>query len=65
MRGPPEQVKIEPKKHHSFLDIKVMEVKGKKLNILKTATQKPPSDTAQFCDLLKRPNTNKQYEVKI
>lgn len=65
IEGPAGQVTIDPKTHHTFLDIKVMEVKGQKLTILETATQQPPSDTAQFCDLLKRPNTNKQYEVKI
>ena len=65
IEGPAGKVTIDPKTHHTSLDIKVMEVKGQKLTILETATQQPPSDTAQFCDLLKRPNTNKQYEVKI
>ena len=42
-----------------------MEVKNQKLTILQTAKQRPPSDTAQFCDLEKNPNENKQFEVKI
>jgi branched-chain amino acid transport system substrate-binding protein len=42
-----------------------MEVKGQKLTILETSKQRAPSDTAQYCDLLKNPNDNKQYEVKI
>jgi branched-chain amino acid transport system substrate-binding protein len=42
-----------------------MEVKNQKLTILNTVKQRPPSDTAQYCDLIKNPNENKQYEVKI
>ena len=40
-------------------------LKGQKLTILETAKQRPPSDTAQYCDLAKNPNENKQFEVKI
>jgi hypothetical protein len=40
-------------------------VKNQKLTILQTAKQRPPSDTAQYCDLEKNPNENKQFEVKI
>jgi urea transport system substrate-binding protein len=63
--GPAGTVTIEPKTHHASLDIHVMEVKNQKLAILETVKQRPPSDTAQYCDLLKNPNENKQYEVKI
>ncbi len=63
--GPAGTVTIEPKTHHASLDIHVMEVKGQKLTILETVKQRAPSDTAQYCDLLKHPDENKQYEVKI
>ena len=63
--GPAGTVTMDPKTHHAALDIHVMEVKGQKLTILETAKQRAPSDTAQYCDLLKNPNDNKQYEVKI
>ena len=65
IEGPAGTVTIDPKTHHTSLDINVMEVKGQKLTILETAKQQPPSDTAQYCDLLKNPGTNKQFEVKI
>jgi urea transport system substrate-binding protein len=39
-------------------------VKKQKLTILETVKQRPPSDTAQFCDLQKNPTENKQFEVK-
>jgi branched-chain amino acid transport system substrate-binding protein len=63
--GPAGLVTIEPKTHHAALDIHVMEVKNQKLTILETVKQRAPSDTLQYCDLLKNPNENKQYEVKI
>jgi branched-chain amino acid transport system substrate-binding protein len=56
---------MEAKTHHAALDIQLMLVKNQKLTILQTAKQRPPSDTAQFCDLEKNPNENKQFEVKI
>jgi branched-chain amino acid transport system substrate-binding protein len=65
IEGPAGTVTIEPKTHHAALDIHLMEVKNQKLTILNTVKQRPPSDTAQYCDLIKNPNDNKQYEVKI
>jgi branched-chain amino acid transport system substrate-binding protein len=65
IEGPAGKVTIDPKTHHAALDIHVMEVKGQKLTILETVKQRPPSDTAQYCDLLKNPDENKQFEVKI
>lgn len=63
--GPTGRVAMDPKTHHASLDIHLMEVKGQKLTILDTIRQRPPSDTAQSCDLSKSPNENKQFEVKV
>jgi len=65
IEGPAGTVAMEAKTHHAALDIQLMEVKNQKLAILQTAKQRPPSDTAQYCDLEKNPNENKQFEVKI
>lgn len=65
IEGPAGPVTVEPKTHHCALDIHLMVVKDQKLTIIDTATQRPPSDTARFCDLSKNPDDNKQYEVKI
>ena len=62
--GPAGTVTIEPKTQHAALDIHLMEVKGQKLTILNTVKQRQPSDTAQFCDLIKNPDENRQFEVK-
>ena len=64
IQGPGGKVTLEPKTHHATLDIKVMEVKGQKLTIKQEFKARPPSDTAQFCDLIKNPAENKQFEVK-
>jgi urea transport system substrate-binding protein len=65
IEGPTGRVAMDAKTHHASLDIHLMEVKGQKLTILETSKQRPPSDTAQSCDLIKNPNDNKQYEVKV
>lgn len=63
--GPGGTVTIDPKTHHAALDIKVMEVKNQKLTVKSTVKQRPPLDTARYCDLQKNPKENKQFEVSI
>jgi urea transport system substrate-binding protein len=65
IEGPAGTVKVDPPTHHCALDIHLMVVKDQKLTILDTAKQRPPSDTARYCNLEKNPDDNKQYEVKI
>jgi urea transport system substrate-binding protein len=65
IEGPAGTVTMEAKTHHAALDIRIMEVKNQKLEILDTAKQRPPSDTGRYCDLQKNPDENKQFEVKI
>lgn len=63
--GPGGTVTIDPKTHHAALDIKVMEVKNQKLMVKSTVKQRPPLDTARYCDLQKTPKANKQFEVNV
>jgi branched-chain amino acid transport system substrate-binding protein len=65
IEAPSGTVKLEPKTHHAALDIYVMEVRNQKLTIKDAYKQRPPSDTAQYCDLIKNPKENRQFEVKI
>ncbi len=65
IEGPTGKVTLDAQTHHASLDIQLMEVKGQKLNIIKTVKQRPPADTARYCDLKKNPDSNKQYEVDI
>ena len=64
IQGPGGTVTLDPKTHHAILDINVMEVKNQKLTIKQRFKARAPSDTAQFCDLKKNPDENKQFEVK-
>jgi len=65
IEGPAGTVAVDPKTLHCALDNHLMVVKDQKLTIMDTAPQRPPADTAQYCDLQKNPDDNKQYEVKI
>jgi len=65
IQGPGGTVTLDPKTHHAILDINVMEVKNQKLTIKQQFKARKPLDTAQYCDLSKNPDDNKQYEVKI
>ncbi len=65
IEGPAGTVKLDAKTHHCVLDVRVLEVKNQKLNIKSVAKQRPPSDTAQVCDLIKNPKENKQFEISI
>jgi branched-chain amino acid transport system substrate-binding protein len=45
-------------------DVSLAEVKDKKLNILQSFSQQPPSDTSAVCDLKKNPRENQQFVIK-
>jgi branched-chain amino acid transport system substrate-binding protein len=63
--APSGKVTIDPPTHHCVLDVHIAEVKNKKLNVLEDFAQQKPSDTAAVCDLIKNPNDNQQYVIKI
>ena len=65
IKGPSGTVSLDPLTHHAAIDIQLMEVKDQKLNIISTSKQRPPADTARYCDLSKDPDANVQYEVDI
>jgi urea transport system substrate-binding protein len=63
--APSGKVTIDPPTHHCVLDVHIAEVKDKKLNVLEDFAQQKPSDTGAVCDLIKNPNDNQQYVIKI
>ncbi len=65
IEGPSGTVTLDPTTHHAALDIQLMEVRDQKLNIISTSKQRPPSDTARYCNLSTDPDANIQYEVDI
>jgi urea transport system substrate-binding protein len=63
--APSGKVTIDPPTHHCVLDVHIAEVSGKKLKVLEDFAQQKPADTAAVCDLIKNPNDNQQYVIKI
>ncbi len=65
VEAPSGKVTVDPPTHHCVLDIHIAEVKDKKLKVLESFPQQAPSDTAAVCNLIKNPNDNQQYVIKI
>ncbi|TDH59659.1 urea ABC transporter [Dankookia rubra] len=63
--GPPGLTTLDPKTHHTTVDVFIAEVKNKGFQVLETFPQSPPSDTQSVCDLQKEPNASKQVVVDI
>jgi urea transport system substrate-binding protein len=63
--GPSGKVTIDPATHHCTLDIQIAELKNKQWVVLESYKQQPPSDTAAVCNLIKSPNENKQFVIKV
>lgn len=63
--GPPGKTTIDPKTHHSTLDVYIAEVRDRKYKVLQSYQQQPPTDTAAVCDLIAHPNENKQFIIDV
>jgi branched-chain amino acid transport system substrate-binding protein len=63
--GPAGKVTIDPKTKHATLDVHLMEMKGQKLNVLKSFGAREPIDTQLVCNLVENPADNQQYEINI
>src|SRR6266403_411456 len=63
--APSGKVTIDPPTHHCVLDVHIAEVADKKLKVLEDFAQQKPADTAAVCNLIKNPNDNQQYVIKI
>ena len=63
--APSGKVTIDPPTHHCVLDVHIAEVSDKKLKVLEDFAQQKPADTAAVCNLIKNPNDNQQYVIKI
>ncbi|MDM0110658.1 transporter substrate-binding protein [Variovorax sp. J22R133] len=65
IEGPSGKVTIDPATHHCVLNVSLAEVQDKKFKILETFNQAPPSDTSAVCNLIKNPQDNQQYVIKV
>ena len=63
--GPAGKTTLDPKTHHTILDVYIGEARDKKILVLEKFPQQTPADTAAVCDLKKNPNENKQYVIDV
>jgi urea transport system substrate-binding protein len=63
--APSGKVTIDPPTHHCVLDVHIAEVRDKKFKVLENFPQQKPADTAAVCNLIKHPNDNQQYVIKL
>lgn len=65
IEGPSGKVTMDPGTHHTIRNTFLAKAHDRKWDILETFPDAPPSDTAEVCDLIKNPNTNKQFVVDV
>jgi branched-chain amino acid transport system substrate-binding protein len=65
MDTPAGKTTLDPKTHHTTVDVFVAECANHGFKVLETFPQQPPLDTASVCDLEAHPNEAKQYEVDV
>ena len=63
--GPAGKYTVDPKTHHSTVDVHLMKFKDQKMDVIETLQQRPPIDTQAVCDLEANPDDNTQYEIQI
>lgn len=57
---------IDPKTNHTVMDIHIaVGNRDKSFDIIKSFSQRQPTDTQLVCDLTKNPKDHKQYEIKL
>ncbi len=63
--GPTGKVTIDPQTQHVTRNAYLAKAKDKAWEVLETYANQPPSDTQAVCNLIKEPNTNKQYVIDV
>ena len=63
--GPSGKVTLDHPTHHAIRSAYLATVKDKLWNITGSYPDQKPLDTAAVCDLVKKPNDNQQYVIKL
>ena len=63
--GPTGHVKIDPPTHHTIRNAFLGKAENKKWVVIDSYPDQLPSDTAAVCNLIKDPNTNRQFVIDI
>ncbi len=65
LETPAGKTVLDPKTHHTTVDVFLGEVANHGFRVIATYPQQPPLDTASVCDLVAHPNENQQYVVDV
>jgi urea transport system substrate-binding protein len=65
MDTPAGMTVVDPKTHHTTLDVFMGVAANRGFKLLETFPQQPPLDTASVCDLKAHPDESKQYVVDV
>ncbi|MGH7118212.1 MAG: urea ABC transporter substrate-binding protein [Acetobacteraceae bacterium] len=63
--GPPGRTKIDGQTNHVFLNVYLAECQDHGFKVLQSFPNQPPADTEMVCNLIKYPNTDKQYVIDV
>lgn len=63
LEAPSGRISIDPKTHHTTMDVHIARVENGGLLPVETFEQQPPADTAMVCDLIANPDDNQQYVI--
>lgn len=63
--GPSGKVTIDHATHHVIRNAYLGKAKDKKWDVFASYPNQKPSDTAAVCNLIKHPNTDKQYVINV
>jgi branched-chain amino acid transport system substrate-binding protein len=63
--GPTGKVTIDPATQHCIRNVYLAKAVDKKWDVFKTFPNQTPSDTASVCNLIKHPNTDKQFVIDV
>jgi urea transport system substrate-binding protein len=66
VHAPSGMVKLDPQTHHVVRDLHLaVGNREQSFTVLQSFSQLQPIDTQSVCNLIKYPNTNKQFEIKL
>lgn len=63
--GPPGRTTVDGQTNHVTLDVYLAECQNHGFKVLEHFPNQPPADTQSVCNLMKSPNTDKQYVIDV
>jgi branched-chain amino acid transport system substrate-binding protein len=63
--GPPGKTIVDGQTNHVTLDVYLAECQNHGFKVLQHFPNQPPADTQMVCNLIKNPNTDKQFVIDV